>query len=169
MLVKIIERAREIKAIATEPLLGFLSGSMLLKNEKDQLQHFADLDDVDIMMAVKHWKNHPDPVLSTLCSSLLNRKLLKIQLQSAEITNELFEAKDAILKKSTGWPPEWRKYLVFTGKAENTTYKLEDEKIEILFKNGQVKNISEVDHGIIRQNVAATVGKYYICWQENPH
>lgn len=168
MLIKIMERAMEIKAVAEEPLDGFLSDRTLQKNEKEQLTQFADLDDVDIMMAVKQWKNHPDPVLSMLCKGLLNRKLLKIQFQSAEISNEFFQVKDEMLEKSTGWPADWRKYLVFTGKAENTTYKLEDEKIEILFKNGQVKNISEVDHGIIRQNVAATVGKYYICWQENP-
>jgi hypothetical protein len=47
-------------------------------------------------------------------------------------------------------------------------YKTDDEKIEILFKNGTVKDISEVDNALIRQNLASTVGKFYICWPAIP-
>jgi hypothetical protein len=43
-------------------------------------------------------------------------------------------------------------------------YKTDDEKIEIRFKNGEVKDISLVDNALIRQNLAATIGKYFICY-----
>lgn len=55
-------------------------------------------------------------------------------------------------------------YLVFTGQAENTTYDPSDEKINILFKNGDVRDISQVDNALIQQSLASPVKKFYICY-----
>jgi hypothetical protein len=54
-------------------------------------------------------------------------------------------------------------YFVFTGIATNTTYDPSDERINILFKDGTVKDISQVDNALIQQNLSTTVKKYYIC------
>ncbi len=42
-------------------------------------------------------------------------------------------------------------YFVFTGEASNTTYDPGDERINILFKDGTVKDISQVDNALIQQ------------------
>ena len=55
-------------------------------------------------------------------------------------------------------------YFVFTGIASNTTYNPADERINILFKDGTVKNISQVDNALIQHNLSGTVKKYYICY-----
>ena len=55
-------------------------------------------------------------------------------------------------------------YFVFTGEAINTTYKLEDEHINILFKNETVKDISKVDNPLIHQTLSVPVKKFYICY-----
>jgi hypothetical protein len=53
---------------------------------------------------------------------------------------------------------------VFTGQAVNTTYNPLDEKINILFKDSSVKDISQVDNALIQQTLASTVKKFYICY-----
>jgi hypothetical protein len=55
-------------------------------------------------------------------------------------------------------------WLVFTGEAGSSTYNFEDEHIHILFKDGTVRDISEVDNALINQNVRGKVRKYYICY-----
>ena len=52
----------------------------------------------------------------------------------------------------------------FTGEAVSSTYNFEDEHIHILFKNGTVKDITEVDNALIHQNLRGKVKKYYICY-----
>ena len=55
-------------------------------------------------------------------------------------------------------------WLVFTGEVTSSTYNLEEEHIHILFKDGTVKDISEVDNALINQNLMGKVKKYYICY-----
>jgi HD superfamily phosphohydrolase len=168
MLVKIMERAKEIQADAAGALAYFLHPEYPAPATLVLLDRFAQLDDVDIMMAIKQWRHHKDPVLNLLCGWLLDRQLLKVTLQTTPIGDEVVEAQLEKVKMHTGWSDEDCRYLVFTGKAQNTMYKTDDEKIEILFKNGSVKDISQVDNALIRQNLASTVGKFYICWPAIP-
>jgi hypothetical protein len=100
-----------------------------------------------------------------MCTCLLNRRLFKIRLQSEPIAEaELTEKRARLQQKHPGLTDNDLQYLVFTGEALNTTYKTNDERINILFKNGEVRDISAVDHALIQQSLAATVGKQYICW-----
>ena len=55
-------------------------------------------------------------------------------------------------------------YFVFTGEAINTTYDPSDERINILFKDGSVKDISQIDNALIHQQLSGPVKKYYICY-----
>jgi hypothetical protein len=57
-------------------------------------------------------------------------------------------------------------YLVFTGNAANTMYKINDERINILFKDGEVKDISEVDNALIQKTLASPIKKFYLCFYE---
>ncbi len=168
MLVKIIERAKAIKAEAAGALAIFLEPDAGEMEQEALLHHFAQLDDVDIMMAIKQWRQHPDPVLNLLCGWLLDRKLLKVTLQNTPIEQEVVNNKMTGVKVFTGWNEEDCRYLVFTGEAQNTMYKTGDEQIEIFFKDGTVRDISQVDNALIRQNQASTVGKFYICWPAIP-
>ena len=54
-------------------------------------------------------------------------------------------------------------FLCFTGIATNTTYQSKEEKINILYKDGTVKDITEVDNSMIQQNLSSQVKKFYIC------
>ncbi|MBL7726308.1 MAG: HD domain-containing protein, partial [Dinghuibacter sp.] len=68
MLVKIIERAKETGAESPSPYLNrFLQGNPLQEKSTEWLQNFCYLDDQDVLMSVKTWMNHPDPVLRMMC------------------------------------------------------------------------------------------------------
>ena len=53
---------------------------------------------------------------------------------------------------------------MFTGEAMNTTYDPNEERINILFKDGSVKGISQVDNALIQHNLSLPVKKFYICY-----
>ena len=46
---------------------------------------------------------------------------------------------------------------MFTGEAINTTYDTSDERINILFKDGSVKDISQIDNALIHQQLSGPV------------
>jgi uncharacterized protein len=54
-------------------------------------------------------------------------------------------------------------YFVFTGEADNTTYNILDERINILFKDNTVKDISQVDNALIHRHLSSPVKKHYFC------
>ena len=55
-------------------------------------------------------------------------------------------------------------YFVITGEATNTTYDPADERINILFKDGTIKDISSVDNALIQHNLSGAAKKFYICY-----
>ena len=164
MLVRLMRRARQIGAQCHANLQYVMDNTPSSDDVDELLRRFTSLDDVDVMMAVKTWQQHPDRVLATLSTCLLNRNLFKIRLQSEPIDAQEIADKQQQLRDKHQVSDEELEYLVFTGEARNTTYKTDDERINILFKNGEVRDISAVDHALIRQSLAATVGKQYICW-----
>lgn len=159
MLKRIIKRAKLIGASCQEPL------NHLIKNGKGKLSltEFCRIDDYDVMMAIKTWCYHEDKVLSFLCRGLMDRKLLKIKYFAEPVSEKLFQEKIQDAQIKTGFNDEELNWVVFTGEASGSTYNFENENIHILFKDGTVKDISEVDNALINENLKGKVKKYYIC------
>ena len=172
-LVKILERANWLyqkgdHAVDQNDELSHLLFSNLKKVDRSELEKFCRLDDSDVISIIKKWRHHKDQVLSILCNALLNRKLLKLRLQNEHITfEEVLEKREAIANQLSV-SQEDANFLVFTGEAENSLYNLNNERINILFKNGDVKDISQVDSPLIHQNLSHPVKKFYICFYETP-
>ncbi len=168
MLVKIIQRAKERLAFderlfsGSVPLDFFLSHSVT--DPKEYLNPFSLLDDYDVMSALKLWMNQEDKVLSTLSRMLINRRLLKVKLQGEPFDNKILESHREYAIRELKIRPEEAAYFVFTGEHSNTTYNPEDEKINILFKEGMVRDISQVDNALISRSLATAVKKFYICY-----
>lgn len=170
MLVMIIRRAKElifggmIVEAATIELNFFLHHPGSGNDVPTHLDIFCRLDDHDVMATIKNWCHHPDKILSILCRCLVERKLLKIKLHAEpfdpkevgdqrKITGERLQ----ISAKDTG-------YFVFTGETSITTYDPKDERINILFKDGTVRDISKVDNALIHQDLSSAIKKYYFCY-----
>ncbi len=169
MLVHIFQRAQELigKGVevrgATTALDFFLQEPRLL-DTREQLDLFCRLDDHDVMATIKNWQDHSDPVLKKLCSDLIARRLYKVQLQGEPVDTAFTAAKTKEISERFGFTEEETRYFVFTGIARNTMYNPADERINILFKDGTVRDISKVDHALIQQTLNRAVEKYYICY-----
>lgn len=171
MLVRIIERAQELlgKGIsvpsASVLLDFFLQNNSSLSIEK-HLDKFCQLDDYDVLSAIKNWIYHPDKILSTLCRGLVERRLLKVKLQAEALDPAWINEQRNRICSQLNITEEESRYFIFRGEAINTTYDPYEEKINILFKDGTVKDISKVDNALIQQSLASPVKKHYICYYQ---
>lgn len=169
MLIKIIERVRELYdndklQLRVSPSLDYFFELDCSKNiQSEIIQRFCSLDDIDIMYAVKQWSLHTDKVLSMLCRNLLNRRLYKCNLQTIPFDENMVQEKIAEAAAKFKVSENEAAYFVFTGEAVNTTYQLRDERINILYKDGSVKDISQVDNPLIHETLSMPVKKFYIC------
>jgi uncharacterized protein len=166
--VNIIRRAKALIGSGEKLRSGsatldyFLSGT--LKTAEEYLKPFGLLDDYDVMGALKLWISHPDRVLSNLSRMLINRQLLKVKLQADPFDAATLDLHRDHAIRTLGLTKEEAGYFAFTGEHANTTYNPEDEKINILFKDGSVRDISEVDNALISRSLATAVKKFYICY-----
>jgi len=170
MLVKIIHRANELIAkgqhviAATDELSFFLQNANNNSPLEQHLETFCRLDDHDVIATIKNWSHHSDKILATLCRSLVERNLLKVKLQAEPFEEQFVHEKRKEACEKLGISEKESDYFVFTGEASNTTYNPGDERINILFKDGTIKDISKVDNALIQHNLSGTVKKYYICY-----
>jgi len=170
LLVRIMRRARQLigegKSLvaATFALDYFLQDPGRGILDKEHLSVFCQLDDADVMSTIKNWMLHEDKILSTLCRCLVERKLFKINLQSEPFSAESVEGLRKRVIEELDIDPSLAHYFVFTGVAVNTTYNPLDERINILFKDGSVRDISEVDNALIHQQLSGTITKNYLCY-----
>jgi HD superfamily phosphohydrolase len=160
MLKHIIKRAKYLKAATQLPLHNFITQPI----QTVTLEEFCTLDDCDVMAAIKGWCHHEDKILSALCNGIINRQLLKVQYFGNPVAETLVHEKIAETCTRLNINADEAGWLVFTGEVASSTYNLEEEHIHILFKDGSVKDISEVDNALINQNLMGKVKKYYICY-----
>jgi len=160
MLQRIIKRAKYISAQCQKPLNSFINEPM----QNITLDQFCSLDDTDVLMAIKSWCSHSDKILSLLCKGIINRELLKVKYSSSPIDIETLQSRKESTAGILGLTLQEAEWLVFTGEASSTTYNFEEQQIKILFKNGEVKNISAVDDALINESLRGNIKKYYICY-----
>jgi hypothetical protein len=174
MLVRIIERARELIQGAAELKSGSVVLDYFLQQQKPEdpdmgsmLDRFCLLDDFDVMSAIKRWMFHPDIVLSTLSRRLIDRRLLKVRFQATPFDGNYVQELRLLAARELAIGEAQAGYFVFTGEAVNTTYNPGDERIDILFKDGSVRDISKVDNALIHQTLSSPVKKFYLCYHES--
>ena len=160
MLKRIIKRAKFLKAPAHSPLDKFITAGI----QSVSLEEFCNLDDYDVLTAIKNWCQHEDIILSGLCRGIINRNLLKVQFFTEPVPGQLIAEKITDTCKKLTLSADDAAWLVFSGEVSSSTYNLEEEHIHILFKTGEVKDISQVDNALINQNLMGKVKKYYICY-----
>jgi hypothetical protein len=167
MLVNIIRRARQLiregvkLEAATMEVDHFLRDN---SNIEKHLDKFCRMDDHDIMASIKKWIHHEDRILALLSKALFDRDLYKVKLASSPFPESMVEEKKKKAVEKYGLSENEIPYFVFTGQASNTTYDPGDERIRILFKDGSIRDISDVDNALIQHNLSGAVQKHYICF-----
>ncbi|WP_165499703.1 HD domain-containing protein [Pedobacter frigidisoli] len=172
ILVKLLERAKELSA-AGEDLFASPSLNYFLKNDinegnffaqKENLEHFTNLDDQDIYAAVKVWVKHPDKILATLCQMLTSRNLYKVEMgnEMANVDRVQFLQDAAV--NLLGIKPEEARYFVFTDSIQNRAYNAGVGNIKILMKNNDIVDIAKASDLSNLESLQKTVEKYILCY-----
>lgn len=171
MMIQIISRAKEIvhdlKFNISEELKLFLLndfGQRDIQNNPQLLESFTALDDVDVLSAVKSWQKEDDKVLSTLCSMLLKRQLLKVELSEQPADATIVNEKRKAMADKYGFNNEEIRYFVFGGHITNSAYLGGDHKINVLTKKGEIVDIANASDLPNIKAMRKIVKKYYLCW-----
>jgi len=172
MITRVLKRAKTLslageKLFATPALNYFLNNTISkidFEENPTVLQHFSSLDDYDIFSALKVWVNHNDPVLSELSKALVNRRLFKIEMSNNPIDNHYFDALQQSVKTKYKLNEGEIDYFCFADHTSNYTYQPGSDRINILFKNGVVKDIAEVSDQLNITVMDKPTTKYFVCY-----
>ncbi len=137
---------QNIDLSVTPPLLYFLQNQIGLSdfiNNPETLDNFINLDDNDIWCTLKLWSNHPDKVLSILSNGLVNRKLFKIEIKPEPFENDILKNKLQHYANQLEINEIDAGFLISSNEISTNMYSEADDSIEILFKDGETKDIAE--------------------------
>ena len=172
MLVNILTRAKELANQGVE-LFGSSSLKFFLYHKTDKnnfdnkvLNLFSELDDYDVLSAIKEWTNHSDKILSKLSLMIVNRNLLKIEMFDEEVSNDQISNTTSKFLKISKISEEEAKYFVFSGKISNQAYN-KNQPIKIASKNGTIEDIVNASDQLNLQALSKPVNKYFLCYPKN--
>jgi uncharacterized protein len=170
LMIRALYRAKELTqkgvTLNASKALSFFLKNDITKHKFDDkaLQTFAQLDDYDIISALKDWQYHTDFVLSNLCDMIINRGLLKIKLKDKVIKKQSLSKHIVTLVNKYNITKEEAKYFVFTGNITNQAYQLKNQTIHILYKTGKIVDIVKASDLLNSKVLSKPVTKYYICY-----
>ncbi len=169
ILVNVLKRAKELamKGVnlpASTAFKYFLYNQITTENFSNKtLQIFSELDDYDIFSAIKEWKHHDDFVLATLAKKIIDRNLLKIEVQEKPFTEEYIKKRQNKLQKLANVSDDELAYFVFTNKIKHQAYNTE-KPIKIYTKKGKLKDIAKASDQLNLKALTKPVIKYYLCY-----
>ena len=173
LLMRMLRRAKELTSKGVElksstALSYFLKNEISLKDfDTDVLEKFSNLDDYDIISAMKEWQNCDDFVLKNLSDMIINRDLLKIKLKNKKIKIESKEKHILKLIDKYGISKEEAEYFVFMGEISNQAYQHDAQQIHILHKSGKIEDIVKASDQLNLKALSKPVTKYYICYPKS--
>lgn len=172
MLVNILKRAKHLAqrgdVLFSTPALHYFLYTKVDKNcfisSNEALDNFANLDDSDLISAIKVWGNHSDIVLSVLCKDFINRRLFKVTVNSALIERSVYNEHIEKYCKHFKINAEDASYFMGDETVSTDTYSAKDDNINILLKNGIVKDIADVSDMLNIQVLTKKVEKHFFCY-----
>ncbi len=171
MLMKLLKRAKEIRskgpALFTTPALDFFLKNEISLHEFNEdpkvLDHFALLDDYDIFTSMKIWTQHEDKVLSALSQAIVNRRLFRIEIQSHAFSADYLQCIKDKTKKKYGLSEHEVSFFTFTDETSNAAYRPGSNRINILYKDGTVRDIAEAAEDLNINLMSKPLTKYFLC------
>ena len=173
MLISTLLRAKELASQGVElfasPALRFFLYNDInpteFYNNPDCLENFIQLDDNDIWTALKVWSTHTDKVLSTLSTGMINRNIFKVEISSEPISEDRKKELTLHISQQLGITLSEANYFVSTPSIEKNMYDPADDSIDIIYKDGTIKNIAEASDMLNISLLSKKVKKYYLCYQ----
>jgi hypothetical protein len=172
MLLNILKRAKElaekkVELFASPALHYFLYNEIREQHfldSEEALENFALLDDSDVICAIKVWSSHSDFILSTLCKAFTDRKLFKVEIGTEPIdeTRKNFQLQQYISNFNVTISEA--SYFMGEEVVSTDTYSPEDDRINILYKDGTVKDIADASDMLNITVLTKKIEKHYFCY-----
>ncbi|MBS7332295.1 MAG: HD domain-containing protein [Weeksellaceae bacterium] len=163
-LIQVLRRAKELvasgeKLFATSAFSYFLEGHEKGKLSDYGLELFTNLDDSDVMSAIKEWQNHDDIILSKLAKAIVERKLPKSIILLQPFSEQEIEMEQDRIKNALNIDDA--SYFVQQSEIKITPYQVNKYPIKLMFKNGNVEEIILSEQSLLREVLKQDVVKYH--------
>ena len=168
VLIKILKRAKYLTAqgytlFSSPALQYFLSpNTVLTSSSKSLLPPYSLLDDSDLLSAIKVWINSEDKVLSELCTCFTNRCLFKGSILEEPLKEEDKYLLRAQYAERFGISREDAEYFFIEHISTSNTYSEKGEAIDILYKDGSVRDIAEASEMLNMETLTYKPQKIYL-------
>ncbi|MBL6874097.1 MAG: HD domain-containing protein [Flavobacteriales bacterium] len=171
MLIQILNRAKYLyensKKIYLSPdLKRFFKNNFSFDDfikDDSILENFSRLDDYEIYACLKYWIKNEDFVLSNLSQKILDRDILKIRIQKTKFNKKIISEYRSNMMKKENINLNESKYFIFSDKVSNSLYSIHESNIKILFKDGNIKDLSYSSDQFNLKVLAKTINKYFLC------
>ena len=173
VLVNVLTRAKNLirmgqEVFASPALLYFLKNDVdaeWFAQHPETLAYYGELDDSDIWSAMKAWKHHDDKILATLATDMLDRHIFKVEVHEEPIADERIAELRQTIATRLQIPLEDAHYLMSVNTISKDMYNVDDDSIDILYKDGTIRDISEASELLNVQLLSKKIRKYYLCYQ----
>ena len=173
VLVNMLNRAKYLvrqghDVFATPALHYFLENDVdaeWFNTHPEALKNYENLDDSDIWSAMKTWKYDSDKILSTLATDMLDRKIFKVEVHEEPIPQERLDELQQMIVEKMAIPLEDAHHMMSLNTIQKDMYNVDDDSIAILYKNGEIRDISEASELLNVQLLSKKIRKYYLCYQ----
>jgi len=169
MLTRAKDLARQGQTVFASPALKYFIENNVdarwFAEHDEALQMYEELDDSDIWSAMKAWKHSDDRILSTLATNMLDRRLFKVEVHEEPITPERIDELQTQIARHTGIDKADAHYLMSVNTIQKDMYSVDDDSIDILYKDGTIRNIAEASEILNVQLLSKKIRKYYLCYQ----
>jgi hypothetical protein len=165
LLIKILERAKflisEGKDLpASENLQYFLHKNHFESATQEDIQRFTELDDNDLIQAMKFWTKNEDLILSYLCTCVIRREFPKTIISSRPFDPEFIKEKIDLTN---------RKFNITNGaklvdeiSRSLLPYNREIQPIYLLQKNGEKITLENSENQILSSYINQLNTKYIL-------
>ena len=168
VLIKILKRAKYLVAqgcslFCSPSLAYFLSSSRLSPDSlKTFLINYSLLDDSDLLSAIKVWMTSEDKVLSELCKCFTNRQLFKGSIIESSLTDEQKELLREEYAERFAISKTEAEYFFVEHISTSNTYSEKGEAIDILYKDGSVRDIADASEMLNMETLTYKPQKIYL-------
>jgi HD superfamily phosphohydrolase len=128
------------------------------------LPEFSKLDDNDFMSSVKAWMDHPDPILSVLCTNLTDRHLFRAEIQNDPFGKSYVDSIRARACKRFGLTEEETGYFVVQDTITNNAYTPKQDRIRVVMKDNRLLDVAEYSEQLNISVLSTTVTKHMLCY-----
>ncbi len=172
MLIHALRRAKQLtkkgEILFASPALEYFLRNDVSKSDFDKdpriLDLFAELDDYDILGALKVWQSHSDKILSSLSQRLVNRKLFKIEIAKEPFSPDRIQLEKELIRDQFDLNGDDVDFFVYSDILSNNAYNQNKQNINMLMKNGEVIDLTKASDNLNISALASPVEKYFLCY-----